>query len=127
MTIIRRDRADFALVAVTVGAAPRSDDESNLVFFESLAGSPDRTRWREQTKVRREICGLPGFEITGVYDGPGMYSTESYVGAVCECGRGRNDMAVITVSAVVRGSIAPFADDIAAIVKHLQITSPAGL
>ncbi|PXX56561.1 hypothetical protein DFR70_119113 [Nocardia tenerifensis] len=118
LSVVRRDGGQFALVSAIAGAAPHDDDETNANYLAGLAGVPNTQGWHRRTSVRAQVCGHRAVAVDGEFQQPYLYKSESFLGLVVPCGA---TTATVQLSGLVHGATAAFDDEIATIMRNLQV------
>ncbi|KAA8885711.1 hypothetical protein F3087_29215 [Nocardia colli] len=118
LSVVRRDGGAFALVSAIAGTAPHHDDEANATYLAGLAGVPNTKGWQQRSSVRAQVCGHRAVAVDGEFQQPYLYESESFLGLVVPCAA---RTATVQLSGLVRGASSAFDDEIATIMRNLQI------
>ncbi|MFI6170641.1 hypothetical protein ACIBCN_27920 [Nocardia sp. NPDC051052] len=118
LSVVRRDGARFALVSAIAGEAPHRDDEANATYLASLAGVPNTSGWHQRAGQRAQVCGHRAVAIDGEFQQPYLYESESFLGLVIPC---TGTTATVQLSGLVHGATSAFDDEIATIMRNLQV------
>ncbi|WP_225728350.1 MULTISPECIES: hypothetical protein [unclassified Nocardia] len=118
LSIVRRDGARFAMVSAIAGETPFDNDDANATYLSGLAGAPDTRGWQEHTSVPAQVCGHRAVAVDGEFRQPYLYKSKSFLGLIVSCDA---RTATVQLSGLVRGATNAFDEEIATIMRNLQI------